>query len=566
MSSEKQDTAKQVELVCADCGLPIAGSTPRSDVTRYLSETSRCQCSQYSAVQPGQAPQPDSPSQTSTDGRPAVRIVADLTRADAQEVLKDKFEILELLGQGGMGSVFKARENATGTIFAVKLLNPALLQHEDSRKRFEREAKASMQIHDANVAAVYSYGIGANETPYLVMDFLEGKTLDQLLKETPKLDYKRVINLSIQICDGLEQAHSRGVVHRDLKPSNIMITTPAPGVEFAKIFDFGIAKVMPGQAIDLTVGDMTRTGDICGSPLYMAPEQVQDNNVDQRSDLHALGCIMYKALTGVHPFEGKNVLDTVAKILTSEARPLSEVAPAINVPDSLSFVVEKCLNKSPSMRYSSASEFRTDLERIRDGKAINAKVVAEQRIANLTNKWDRNNWSVQKKCLVSILLIAFSFGLSHTATKMFPGAAPQRAPSTAGPADPYQDAERLDQLSYTYFVTGDYERAIPLLEFGIKTYKANGAKKVGIGREDNYLAENLSHLGKCYLKLGKYAEAVSPYKESLQIFRRWGNYGGGMMTEAVNDYAEVLRGLGRSTEAEEMLRDYAANNNLTNVP
>ncbi|MBY0546379.1 MAG: serine/threonine-protein kinase [Candidatus Obscuribacterales bacterium] len=556
MSSEKQDTAKQIDLVCADCGLPIAGSTPRSDVTRYLSETSRCQCRQYSTVQPGQAPVDALPN-TSAAVAPAVRLVADLTLADAREILKDKFEILELLGQGGMGSVFKARERATGTIFAVKLLNPALLQHEDSRKRFEREAKASMQIHDANVAAVYSYGIGANETPYLVMDFLEGKTLDQLLKETPKLDYKRVINLSIQICDGLEQAHSRGVVHRDLKPSNIMITTPAPGVEFAKIFDFGIAKVMPGQAIDLTVGDMTKTGDICGSPLYMAPEQVQDNNVDQRSDLHALGCVMYKALTGVHPFEGKNVLDTVAKILTSEAHPLSLVTPAINVPDSLSFVVEKCLNKSPNMRYSNAAELRKDLEGIRDGN------FAPPKPRPAVTKFELVAIALMFVLLLTGVCAAISWRLQFDRDNRNNGSKPATALAST---DPYKDAERLDQLSYTYFVNGDYERAIPLLEFGIKTYKANGAKKVGMGREDNYLAENLSHLGKCYLKLGKYAEAVSPYKESLQIFRRWGNYGGGMMTEAVNDYADVLRGLSRSTEAEEMLRDYAANNNLKSVP
>lgn len=557
MSSEKQETAKRVEIVCGDCGLPIAGSTPASDVTRYLSDTSRCQCRQYSSVRSEQAP--DDRQQPSKDSNPAARLVADLTPADAQAILNDKFEILELLGQGGMGTVFKAREIATGTIFAVKLLSPALLQHEESRKRFEREAKASMQIQDANVAAVYSYGIGANETPYLVMDFLEGKTLDQLLKETPKLDYKRVINLSIQICDGLEQAHSRGVVHRDLKPSNIMITTPAPGVEFAKIFDFGIAKVMPGQAIDLTVGDMTRTGDICGSPLYMAPEQVQDNNVDQRSDLHALGCIMYKALTGVHPFEGKNVLDTVAKILTSEARPLSLVTPATNVPDSLSYAVEKCLNKSPSMRYSSAAEIRADLEKIRDGETLKIPETTEARKARKARNYR-----------VAALLGIVPIGVSFVVLIMMVTSDTTNVPATPSrdtmPADPYKDAERLDQLSYTYFVKGDYERAIPLLEFGIKTYKANGAKKVGMGREDNYLAENLSHLGKCYLKLGKYAEAASPYKESLQIFRRWGNYGGGMMTEAVNDYAEVLRGLGRSTEAEEMLRDYAANNNLTNVP
>ena len=556
VGTEKQETAQQqVEIVCADCGLPVAGSVPRTDVTRYLSESSRCQCRQSSQVGGEQAGAP-----SSATGR-TVRLVTDLSVADAEEILNDKFEVLDFLGQGGMGSVFKAREKSTGTIFAVKLLNPSLVQHEDSRKRFEREAKASMQIHDANVAAVYSYGIGHNETPYLVMDFLEGKTLDQLLKEAQQLDYKRALDLSIQICDGLEQAHSRGVVHRDLKPSNIMITTPSPGVEFAKIFDFGIAKVMPGQAIDLTVGDMTRTGDICGSPLYMAPEQVQDNNVDQRSDIYALGCVMYKALTGIHPFEGKNVLDTVAKILTSEAPPLNVAAPGSHIPDSLSYVVEKCLSKAPGRRYGSAAELRIDLEKIRDGQTLKRPNTGIPR---------RNYAVIGLMGIITLIISVIVTGLAVVSifNPQSPNGtvAPIAASKSTTPTDPYQDAERLDQLSYSYFVKGDYERAIPLLEFGIKTYKANGAKKVGIGREDNYLAENLSHLGKCYLKLGKFSEAAKPYKESLEIFRRWGNYGGGMMSEAVNDYAEVLRNTGRSTDADEMLREYAANNNLNRVP
>src|SRR5262249_5003913 len=132
--------------------------------------------------------------------------------------------------------------------------------------------------------------------------------------------------------------------------------------------------------------------------------------------------------------------------------------------------------------------------------------------------------------------------------------------------DPYADAERLDQLSYSYFVKGDYERAIPLLEFGIKTYQENGNKNVGIGREDNYLAENYSHLGKCFLMLKRYAEAAPYYRKSLQMFQKWGNYRGSMMSEAVNDYASTLRGLGKNAEADKMLDEFKQLNNLTTIP
>lgn len=567
--SEKQYTTEKerVEIICADCGLPLAGPTPRTDVTRYLSESSRCQCKPtvVAGDSEGDAsvPRPQS----------AAVITASFSLDEAAEILSDKFEVLSFLGQGGMGTVFKAREKASGTVFAIKLLNPLLLQQEESRKRFEREAKASMQLHDANVAAVYAYGIGANNTPYLVMDFLEGKTLDQILKEEQLLPHARVVDLAIQICDGLTQAHSKGLVHRDLKPSNVMVNETSSGVTMAKIFDFGIVKVVSGQAIDLTAGDMTGTGDICGSPLYMAPEQIQDNNVDQRSDIHALGCVMYKALTGIHPYEGKNVLDTVAKILTTQATPIQQVVKN-QLPESLSEVIHKCLSKNPQDRYGTAAQLRADLERIRDGQKVSIKRPAAQRQdinknGGMTSEFTSipsgtgSGANGAIKLLISCIVVA-AIGLGGF--MVWNNRSSSTAPIAAGPTDPYQDAERLDQLSYSYFVKGDYERAIPLLEFGIRTYKANGSKKIGAGREDNYLAENLSHLGKCYLMMHKYKEAQPHYREALDLFKRWGNYSGGMMTEAVTEYAEVLKNLGREADANEMLKDYSAHNNLTSVP
>lgn len=544
---------EEVQVICADCRLPIAGSKPRTDVTRYLSETSRCQCNRADSAQGTDGAPPESRS------RVGIKLQISISMEDAAEILGDRYEIMAFLGQGGMGSVFKVRDRELQTILAVKILNPNLVQHEDSVKRFDLEARASMQLTDPHLAAVYSYGMGKNQTPYLVMDYLEGTTMDHLLKQQNHLDPGRALDLFIQICQGLEQSHSKGVVHRDIKPSNVMITHPSPGVEFAKIFDFGIAKVMPNQAIDLT-GDLTITGELLGSPLYMAPEQCQEGVVDQRTDVHSLGCLMYKTLTGVHPFEGKNILETVSRIITAPAPSLQEVRPDLKLSSSLNAVVLKCLEKKSENRYQTVAALKSELELIRDGKK---PVVTEVALKRARRENTTSIVLISVICLLGLAAVTLTLLFN-----CFPSSRPMppvTSPATI-PTDVYQDAERLDQLSYTYFAQGDYERAIPLLEFGIKTYKANGKKMVGAGREDNYLAENLSHLGKCYLMLHKYREAQAPYRESLKMFQRWGNYPGGMMSEAVYDYASVLTASGRKAEADSMLSDYKRNNNLTTIP
>ncbi len=537
-------------LVCADCGMPIADSArPRSDVTRYLAESSRCQCNNKEPS--GDSGGSNAPEEERSDS--AIKIKISMSLEDAETTLGERYEVLEFLGKGGMGSVFKIRDRQLDTVLAVKILNPDLALQDNSVKRFEREAKASMQLTDPHLAAVYSYGIGKNQTPYLVMDFLEGRTLETLLKEQTRLDPSRALTLFIQICEGLAQAHSKGVIHRDIKPSNVMVTEPG-GIEFAKVFDFGIAKVMPDQAIDLT-GDMTRTGELFGSPLYMAPEQFQEGLIDQRTDIHALGCLMYKTLAGTHPFEGKNVYDTVSKIISAPAGSIQQAG--VLVPPALDWVILRCLEKDPAKRFSSARELQSELEKIRDGKKTATE--AQQRVEKT-----KDYTIVEFVAILVAAIVIFSvmwLGLIAIIYTLDP-----RRPKQLGVANTaYQDPERLDQLSYTYFSQGKYELAIPLLEFGIGTYKANG-KKVGIGRDANHLAESLSHLGKCYLRLKQYSKAVEPYRESLKMFQQWGNYKGGGMTETVNDYAEVLRGLNRQAEAEAMLRDYQFNNNLTAVP
>ena len=388
MSHEKVKEMKEVELICADCGLPIAGEHPRTDVTRYLSETSRCQChrngndkgktsesnsasaaSDSNSSSSSTSSQSPNKARSSTSAHLAMAVKVGFSLDDAAEVLGERFEVIDFLGQGGMGSVFKAREKSTGTIFAVKLLNPQLVHDEQSVRRFEQEAKAAMHLTHAHLTAVYEYGVGKDDTPYLVMDYLEGTTLETLLESENHLDSNRAINLFSQLCEAISYAHLKGVIHRDIKPANIMVMQRGEGVEYAKLFDFGIAKVLPNQAIDFTQ-DMTQTGDLYGSPLYMSPEQCKGLPLDERTDLYSLGCVIYKSITGKHPFEGKNFVDTVVKIITTEAAPASTVNPSEKLPKGLDQVVARCLAKDPAFRYRNASLLQDDLERVRDSKLI----------------------------------------------------------------------------------------------------------------------------------------------------------------------------------------------------
>lgn len=557
---------ESVQFICADCGLPVCGTQPRSDVTRYLSAISRCQCNAAPTQSSTEQNEVDGAEQSESNTAEVIKIVnVNLTKEDATAILGSRYEVLSYLGRGGMGSVFKVKDLELGSIFAVKILNPGLAQQKESLKRFETEAKASMQLSNPHLAASYAYGFGSDHTPYLVMDYLEGKTLEQIIKDSGPLEQTRAVELFLQLCEGLAEAHSKGVIHRDIKPSNIMIVKRGD-VELAKLFDFGIAKAMPELALDLT-SDMTKAGDLIGSPHYMAPEQCQGNPFDQRADIHALGCVMYKTLTGLHPFEGKNVLDTVARIITAKAKGME--ASGLDISASLNTVVLKCLEKDPEQRYNSASELHSDLLKVKEGKFVfhNSESTQTEDVPKPQDQAIRTK--IMAACIIGLifpLTSALVFLVASAILTPSRSNVPQATITGSTPASPYEDAERLDALSYQYFSSGDYERAIPLLEFGIKTYKANGSRKVGGGREDNYLAENLSHVGKCYLMLKRYSEAQTSYREALKIFQRWGNYPGGMMTEAVNDYASTLRGLGQKAEAEAMLSEYAANNNLKAIP
>src|SRR5579883_2623061 len=274
----------------------------------------------------------------------------------------DKYEILAVIGGGAMGLVYKARHMLMKRIVAVKMLHPNMLPDAATVKRFQKEAEALSCLNHPNILTVFDFGVSTQGHPYLVTDYLEGQTIAELLEQNQHLDWPRTIKIFMQVCSALAYAHKNGVVHRDIKPSNIMLTEFEENEDFVKILDFGIAKVLNEMSEDSS--QLTRTGEVFGSPLYMSPEQCRGKPLDARSDIYSLGCVMYRTLTGQPAFFGQDLVECLYKHVNEEPVPMCEVIPEAGIPSELDAVVLKCLAKDPANRYQSMPELKEALANV----------------------------------------------------------------------------------------------------------------------------------------------------------------------------------------------------------
>jgi len=274
------------------------------------------------------------------------------------KVFADRYEIKSVLGYGGMSMVYKARHTLMDRTVAIKILHPDYTKEPTSLQRFQLESKAAASLAHQNVVTVYDFGT-ANGQAFFVMDCLEGKSLAQTIDEEGPISYQRAVNIFKQVCDGLEAAHRKGIIHRDLKPGNLILIPQEDGPELVKIVDFGIAKMMPRageQALNLT-----QTGEVFGSPVFMSPEQCLGKALDTRSDIYSLGCVLYEALTGSPPLIGENFLETLNKHVGEKAKPLSTIAPERKIPPQIEEAIFKCLEKNPNDRFQTVGELRDAL-------------------------------------------------------------------------------------------------------------------------------------------------------------------------------------------------------------
>lgn len=278
----------------------------------------------------------------------------------------DRYEVLGLIGKGGMGSVYKVFDREQEKIFAIKVMQPELAKDQVAQKRFEQEVEATCQLTHPNLVATYGHGKTIDGTPYLVMDYIPGEALSDLLVTEGPLEPARALRLFQQICDALYHAHKNGVIHRDLKPTNVIISKTEDGTERAKLLDFGIAKIL--TSANRETHNLTETGTVFGSPQYMSPEHCLGFKMDERSDIYSLGCMVYEMLTGRTPFSDSNAVQVVVKHINEEAMPFPAERKQDKVGKRLESVTLKCLEKEAERRYQSVSEISKDLELISAGK------------------------------------------------------------------------------------------------------------------------------------------------------------------------------------------------------
>ena len=267
------------------------------------------------------------------------------------DVIAGKYEIVKLIGSGGMGYVVSAMHVELGEVVALKFLRPEALQIDELVERFAREARAAAKIRSEHVARVFDVGVLPDGVPFIVMEHLAGQDLADVLQARGPLPIKVAVEYVMQACEALAAAHASGVVHRDIKPENLFLTKHAQGLDFIKILDFGISKVAlaPGKR------GFVRTMMPLGSPVYMSPEQIRSSDqVDARTDIWSLGCVLFELLTGTVAFNEPSLMQLSAAILEHDPVPLRELLP--DAPVELEEVVLRCLEKDVANRYGNIAE------------------------------------------------------------------------------------------------------------------------------------------------------------------------------------------------------------------
>ncbi len=311
------------------------------------------------------------------------------------------YEILEEIGRGGMGVVFRAHDPLLQRIVAVKALAPELARLPTARQRFLREARAAAAISHPHVVTIFavdgteqtSLGTERTTLPYLVMECIVGQTLHDKIKRVGALKVEEIVRISRQIAEGLGAAHKRGLIHRDIKPANILLEN---GVERVKITDFGLARTVSD-------GGITHTGEILGTPQCMSPEQARGEVVDQRSDLFSLGCVMYTMCTGVSPFRADNMLAVMKKVCEATPRPIAELNPAI--PAWLGSLVHQLLEKQAEQRPQTAEDVVEVLESQAIGQSPHSASAQRRLLTSVRPRWYKTPaWLNLEACVLSLVL------------------------------------------------------------------------------------------------------------------------------------------------------------------
>ncbi len=313
---------------------------------------------------------------------PELRLVENVPEAPDPNIgktLDGRYYLEGMLGKGGMGLVYEAKHVILGKRLAVKILKEEVSRDDKVMARFRREAQAAGAIGSPHICDVSDFGQMPDGSTYFVMEYLDGPSLAGALYAQNPMPTARVLDIAIQLCEALGAAHERGIVHRDLKPDNVHLVDQAGRRDFVKVLDFGIAKV--GNAADKK---LTQAGQVFGTPHYMSPEQCAGRDVDHRTDIYALGVMLYEMACGVVPFDADNLMGVLTKHVYENPIPPREFPPPVEVPPGLEAIILKSLAKQPEHRYQTMADFRADLVLLQQGATPHAVLQAVEGIVPKT--------------------------------------------------------------------------------------------------------------------------------------------------------------------------------------
>jgi serine/threonine-protein kinase len=276
------------------------------------------------------------------------------------KTIDGKYLVQSVLGEGGMAIVYRAHHLQMERVVVIKVMQGWLTSNKTSVERFEREGKLTAKLNHPNIVAVYDVGSIDGREPYIVMEYIKGEALADRIHNGGPLDFDTTANIIIQICRGLEEAHSSGIIHRDLKPDNVLLQVKSDRPDWVKIVDFGISNMIQGAK------RLTKTGRMVGTPEYIAPEQLKDKPIDIRTDLYAVGIMIFEMLTGRVPFDGESAESILMKHLLEEPVPMATIRPELAGENPFDPIVAKLLKKAPEERYQTAEELRHVLEHLRE--------------------------------------------------------------------------------------------------------------------------------------------------------------------------------------------------------
>jgi serine/threonine protein kinase len=413
-------------------------------------------------------------------------------------IVDDRFEIIDELGQGGMGVVYRARQLQMDRTIALKVLREQVSGDIDRVKRFKREAQLASVLEHPNIVQVFGVGIASNDLPYIAMEFLSGSQLDEVLEKNGPMPWRELLPLMMEVCDALQYAHSQNIIHRDIKPSNIMIAD-----NHAKVVDFGIAKSLSDASPKLT-----QTNVLMGSVYYMSPSDFSGAPATAQSDIYALGCTIFEMLVGKPPFAGDTVFDTMTKHALEPIPGINQLNAKANIPDSLQRVVDWMLAKEPADRASSAAEVKEKLHAVLTGETVNLQA----------NQIPIAKIHANRKLIVAI---AMFFGISMVAVSLYLFYHPTDGTSVNSLHMLTSEPREIDLVSAVKNAPRA-RRTLAYQKLG-SFYLANGkdgpalacfTKGLSLAANDNERAQLENLIGYVYLSVGKYQRAEEFFQAS----------------------------------------------------